>query len=70
MTFAFIAKHGDIWTVNGLCEVMEASRSGFHAWFHRPARARAILGTKLITVIDRSFKASDRTYGMLTLSVV
>jgi putative transposase len=46
-----------------LCEVMEVSRSGFHAWLHRPASARAILDTKLVTAIDRSFKASDRTYG-------
>jgi len=29
----------------------------------RSASARAILDTKLVTAIDRSFKASDRTYG-------
>ena len=63
MTFAFIANHRHIWPVSWLCEVMEVSRSGFHAWLHRPASARAILDTKLITAIDRSFKASDRTYG-------
>ena len=63
MTFAFIARHRHIWPVNWLCEVLAVSRSGFHAWQGRPASARAIQGAKLVTAIDRSFKASDRTYG-------
>ena len=32
MRFAFIAKHRHIWPVSWLCEVLEVSRSGFHAW--------------------------------------
>jgi putative transposase len=46
-----------------LCERLEVSRSGFHAWLHRPASARALLDTKRVTAIGRSFKASDRTHG-------
>jgi putative transposase len=42
---------------------LAVSRSGFHAWLGRPASARAIQDAKLVTAIDRSFKASDRTYG-------
>ena len=63
MRFAFIAKHRHIWPVSWLCEVLEVSRSGFHAWLNRPLSDRAILDAKLVTAIDKSFKASDRTYG-------
>ena len=63
MRFAFITKHRHIWPVSWLCEVLEVSRSGFHAWLNRPLSDRAILDAKLVTAIDTSFKASDRTYG-------
>ena len=63
MRFAFIAKHRHIWPVSWLCEVLEVSRSGLHAWLNRPLSARAILDAKLVTAIDTSFKASDRTCG-------
>ena len=63
MRFAFIAKHRHIWPVSWLCEVLEVSRSGFHAWFNRPTSAREIHDAKLVTAIETSFKASDRTYG-------
>jgi hypothetical protein len=63
MRFAFLAKHRHIWPVSWMCEVLEVSRSGFHAWLKRPLSDRAILDAKLITAIDTSFKASDRTYG-------
>ncbi len=36
MRFAFIARHRHIWPVRWLCEVLEVSRSGFHAWLSRP----------------------------------
>ena len=63
MTFAFIAKHRHIWPVSWMCEVLEVSRSGFHAWLKRPISARASYDAKLILGIDKSFKASDRTSG-------
>ena len=63
MRFAFIAKHRHIWPISWLCEVLEVSRSGFHAWLNRPLNDRAILDAKLVTAIDKSFKARDRTYG-------
>lgn len=63
MRFAFIAKHRQIWPVSWLCEVLEVSCSGFHAWLTRPLSDRAILDAKLVTAIDTSFKGSDRTYG-------
>lgn len=63
MRFAFIAKHRHIWPVSWLCEVLDVSRSGFHAWLNRPLSDRAIYDARLVSAIDASFKASDRTYG-------
>ena len=63
MRFAFIARHRHIWPVSWLCKALEVSRSGFHAWLNRPASTREIHDAKLVTAIETSFKASDRTYG-------
>lgn len=41
MRFAFIARHRHIWPVSWMCEVLDVSRSGFHAWLTRPASKRA-----------------------------
>lgn len=63
MTFAFVAKHRHIWPVSWMCDVLGVSRTGFHAWLKRPISARASYDAKLVMEIDKSFKASDRTYG-------
>ena len=63
MKFAFIARHRHIWPVSWLCEVLEVSRSGFHAWLSRPISIRAIHDARLVTAIETSFRTSDRTYG-------
>jgi putative transposase len=46
-----------------MCSALEVSRSGFHAWLIRAPSARALADAALTPVIERSFKASDRTYG-------
>jgi putative transposase len=63
MRFAFIAKHRHVWPLEWMCSALEVSRSGFHAWLTRAPSARALTDAALTPVIDRSFKASDRTYG-------
>jgi putative transposase len=63
MRFAFIAKHRHVWPLEWMCSALEVSRSGFHAWLTRAPSARALADAALTPVIDRSFKASDRTYG-------
>ena len=63
MRFAFIAKHRGIWPVAWLCEALDVSRSGFHAWLNRSPSTRSRQDEVLVTTIDRSFKSSDRTYG-------
>jgi putative transposase len=63
MRFAFIAKHRHVWPLEWMCSALEVSRSGFHAWLTRAPSARALADAALTPVIERSFKASDRTYG-------
>src|SRR4029078_596818 len=63
MKFALIARHRGIWPVAWLCNALDVSRSGFHAWLNRSPSARALQEEVLVTKIDHSFKSSDRTYG-------
>ena len=44
-----------------LCEALEVSRSGFHAWLNRPTSTREIHDAKPVMAIETSFKTSDRT---------
>ncbi|RWR26418.1 transposase [Sinirhodobacter populi] len=39
------------------------SRSGFHTWLGHPTSIREIHDARVVTAIETSFKASDRTYG-------
>jgi len=63
MKFAFIAKQRNTWPVAWLCEALDVSRSGFHAWLNHSPSTRSRHDEVLVTAIDRSFKSSDRTYG-------
>jgi putative transposase len=63
MRFAFVAKHRSIWPVAWLCEALDVSRSGFHAWLNRSPSRQARENETLLAVIRRSFLGSDRTYG-------
>ncbi|WP_237062298.1 IS3 family transposase [Loktanella sp. M215] len=47
----------------GCARCWASPRSGFHAWLRRPISERAAQDAKLVQSIDKSFKASDRTYG-------
>jgi transposase-like protein len=61
--FGFIAKHRAVWPVRVLCEVLEASASGFYEWLGRQPSKRSVANDKLTGLIRQSFEASDRTYG-------
>ena len=63
MRFAFIAKHRHVWPVSWLCEALDVSRSGFHAWLRRGPSARERADEGLIVKIRSSFVGSARTYG-------
>lgn len=51
-----------------LCDALDVSRSGFHAWLNRSPSARSRHDEVLVMAIDRSFKSSDRTYGARRVS--
>jgi putative transposase len=57
MRFAFIAKHRSIWPVAWLCEALDVSRSGFHAWLTRSPSKRGqedeAIGTKVSGELHR-----------------
>ena len=63
MRFAFIARHRSIWPVAWLCEALDVSRSGFHAWLTRSPSQRSVDDEVVGAEVYASFKASDRTYG-------
>jgi putative transposase len=63
MRFAFIAKHRSIWPVAWLCEALDVSRSGFHAWLGRGPSRRSREDEAIGAIVRASFVASDRTYG-------
>jgi putative transposase len=63
MRFAFIAKHRSIWPVAWLCEALDVSRSGFHAWLGRSPSRRSRDDEAIGAKVRTSFVASDRTYG-------
>ena len=63
MKFAFIAKHRSIWPVIWLCNALDVSRSGFHAWINRKPAKRTLENEVIAGVVRQSFVTSDRTYG-------
>ncbi|WP_376988016.1 IS3 family transposase [Bosea sp. R86505] len=63
MRFAFIARHRSIWPVAWLCDALDVSRSGFHAWLTRSPSQRSVDDEVVGAKVRASFKASDRTYG-------
>ncbi|ARC39205.1 hypothetical protein A6J80_23365 (plasmid) [Paracoccus yeei] len=48
MRFAFIAKHRHIWPITWLCEVLNVSRTGYHAWLIREIARRTGLSRNTI----------------------
>src|SRR6476620_3407247 len=63
MRFAFIARHRSIWPVAWLCDALDVSRSGFHAWLTRSPSQRSLDDETVGAKVYASFKASGRTYG-------
>lgn len=46
-----------------MCNALDVSRSGFHAWLTRQASRRAQDDAAILLKVRASFAASDRTYG-------
>ena len=63
MIFRFIAAEKANHSIALLCEVLEVSRSGFHAWQRRPPSRRAGQDAALLGLIEPIHRESRRTYG-------
>ena len=63
MIFRFIAAEKANHPIALLCEVLEVSRSGFHAWQRRPPSRRAGQDAALLGLIEPIHRESRRTYG-------
>ena len=63
MIFRFIAAEKANHPIALLCEVLEVSRSGFHAWQRRPRSRRAGQDAALLGLIEPIHRESRRTYG-------
>jgi putative transposase len=61
--FRFIAAEKASHPIALLCEVLEVSRSGFHAWQKRPPSRRACQDAGLLGLIEPIHRESRRTYG-------
>jgi putative transposase len=46
-----------------MCRVLQASRSGFYQWLHKPLSNRAIEDLRLLELIRTSYAASQGIYG-------
>lgn len=63
MRFAFVAKHRHVWPVVWLCDALDMSPSGFHAWLVRARSWRSWEDEEVGAKVRASFIASSRTYG-------
>lgn len=63
MRFEFVAKHQGIWPVSWICEALDVSRSGFHAWLVRAPSANAKSDEELGARVCASVVSGYRTYG-------
>lgn len=63
MKFAFILAEKALYPILVLCEVLGVSRSGFHAWQHRPCSPRLRSDAHLATQVAAVHKRSRGTYG-------
>ena len=63
MKFAFIRDHQEAFPVEALCDVLDVSRSGYHAWSRRPPSTGDLRRTELVAQIREVHSESRATYG-------
>ena len=61
--YRFIAARKTEHSVKAMCRVLGVSRSGYHAWEHRPPSSRAREDAALTERIGQIHERSQRTYG-------
>ena len=63
MKFDFIEREKADYSVKQLCELLEVSESGYHAWKSRPESLRKQENRALTFQIKSAFKGSRKSYG-------
>lgn len=63
MKYEFIKEQRKRFPVSTLCRLLEVSRSGFHAWLHRPASKRSRSDQRLLIDIRRVHIEHRQVYG-------
>ncbi len=61
--YRFIAAEKANHSISLMCEMLEVSRSGFHAWERRPPSERQLSDVSLLEQIRAIHKANRRVYG-------
>ena len=62
-TYAFIKAHGEEYTTQTMCRVLEVAPSGYYEWLKHPLSNRAVEDARLLRLIRASFTASHGIYG-------
>ena len=57
-------QHISTYSMNALCEALSVSRSGFHAWCHRPTNQAGLALSQAITTCHVSHKARPGAPGI------
>lgn len=63
MKFDFIHTHREVWSVTVMARVLGVTRQGYHQWMNRQPSTRSQRQSKLLELIDRTHRESNRTYG-------
>ena len=63
MTFRFIADHADRWPITWLCEALEVSASGYHAWLARSDSESEQWRQELVAAMHEIHAEMKQRYG-------
>jgi len=61
--YDFIKAHGNEFSVQTMCRVLDVAPSGYYAWLQQPVSDRAQEDARLLRLIRASFTASHGIYG-------
>lgn len=67
MRYQFIHAHQDQYRLGRLCQALDVSRSGYHAWRTRPASARQQANAQLLVRMRTLHTATKARYGAVKL---
>ncbi|NIV96093.1 IS3 family transposase [candidate division KSB1 bacterium] len=69
MIFSWMEMHHSTFSVKGMCNFFDVSRSGFYEWLSRPESGRAIEEKKIVKEIKMIHEETHGTYGSPRMTV-